>query len=549
MSAKFNLMDEPWILVIDENAKMAELSLKQVLLKAHEYKSLAGENPAQDVAILRLLIAVVHTIFYRMDENGNDSELEDEEEALERWGELWMKRDGGLPQGPVKEYLDEWHERFWLFHDEYPFYQVPEAENRGTLYDASKLNGQILQSSNKARIFANRVGEERDRLTFAEASRWLIYLQGFDDSSAKPTKEYKRSEKLEKIEINKLCWLGNLGLVYSVGCTLLETILLNLMFLKDGELYKQPSPCWEVKPKFNERVLVQPDNIPELFTLQCRRVFLVRDDKDHVTGYREYVGELLKGEDAFAEPMTLWKKKDNHCFPQKHDPSKKLWRDFSSLVVETKSSRPPGIICWLQRIREIIECDGFCGIIRFVATSVDYNKKGSSVEDIISDSLSFHFLLLSNLEKTWQKLIKDQIILCDDVAELLARFAGSIALASGKRELEKSKPITSPKCMHDAKLAKEQFYFRVDSAFRRWLLRPQVEQESVEREQICADWNKTVIDIAFEIGNEFAKKASLSALTGRWIGGDNEPKSVYYSASRAYNEFKFELSKFKKKGE
>ena len=55
----FNLIEEPWIRVIDTQCHVTELPLLEALLNAHKYRALGGESPAQDAAILRLLIAVV----------------------------------------------------------------------------------------------------------------------------------------------------------------------------------------------------------------------------------------------------------------------------------------------------------------------------------------------------------------------------------------------------------------------------------------------------------------------------------------------------------
>ena len=55
----FNLIDEPWILVRKNSGETTEVSLLDALTHAHEYDALAGELPTQDVAILRLMLAVL----------------------------------------------------------------------------------------------------------------------------------------------------------------------------------------------------------------------------------------------------------------------------------------------------------------------------------------------------------------------------------------------------------------------------------------------------------------------------------------------------------
>ena len=86
---EFNLLDEPWIRVMTEDCTAQEISLTQALWEGHHYRRLAGELPTQDVAILRLLLAVLHTVFYRMDLDGEDNPIETPGQAVQRWQMLW----------------------------------------------------------------------------------------------------------------------------------------------------------------------------------------------------------------------------------------------------------------------------------------------------------------------------------------------------------------------------------------------------------------------------------------------------------------------------
>ena len=203
---EFNLLDEPWIRVRDDSCQVHEVSLTDALLHAHQYTSLSGELPTQDIVILRLMLAVLHTVFSRVDADGNAAELEDEEEAVERWTDLWEL--GQLPEEPIREYLEKWHERFWLFHPERPFGQVAGLAY-GTQYGASKLNGEISESGNKVRLFSSYFGEEKTALSYAQAARWLLYLNAFDDTSAKPTKEGKEKSG-GKLPSPGAGWLGKI---------------------------------------------------------------------------------------------------------------------------------------------------------------------------------------------------------------------------------------------------------------------------------------------------------------------------------------------------
>ena len=70
---EFNLLDEPWIRVMWPDYQVSELSLSDTLLKAHQIRDLAGEMATQDIAMLRLLLAVLHTVFSRGDESGREA--------------------------------------------------------------------------------------------------------------------------------------------------------------------------------------------------------------------------------------------------------------------------------------------------------------------------------------------------------------------------------------------------------------------------------------------------------------------------------------------
>ena len=105
MSEKeFNLLDEPWIRVRLPDCSVQEVSLCDALMNAQNYVDLAGETPPQDVAVLRLLLAVLHTVFSRVDETGAPAPICTTDQALQRWNALWST--GALPQKPINDYLN-----------------------------------------------------------------------------------------------------------------------------------------------------------------------------------------------------------------------------------------------------------------------------------------------------------------------------------------------------------------------------------------------------------------------------------------------------------
>ena len=70
--SRFNLLEENWIAVMtDDKGSIREVSLIDLFNNAHNYVGLAGDMPIQDFAVLRMLLAVLHTVFSRFDAEGN----------------------------------------------------------------------------------------------------------------------------------------------------------------------------------------------------------------------------------------------------------------------------------------------------------------------------------------------------------------------------------------------------------------------------------------------------------------------------------------------
>ena len=101
---EFDLLTEPWIRVRLKDNTVQEVSLTEALVSAQDYVDLAGEMPTQDAAVLRLLLAVLFTVFSRVNVKGEPEHLEKRGQALRRWSELWQL--GHFPAEPIRDYLE-----------------------------------------------------------------------------------------------------------------------------------------------------------------------------------------------------------------------------------------------------------------------------------------------------------------------------------------------------------------------------------------------------------------------------------------------------------
>lgn len=540
---EFNLLDEPWIRVMTEDCTVVERSLMQVLLNSHRYQRLAGELPTQDVALLRLLLAILQTVFYRVDPEGEDDPIEDRAAAIRRWQALWNA--GRFPEQPIRTYLETWKDRFWLFHPEHPFYQVPAAAV-GTKFKASKLNGELSESAHKMRLFPLRDGEEKETLSYAEAARWLVTLIGFDDSAS-----------TKKETGTGTGWLGDRVNVYAIGENLFETLMLNLVFLKDGRyVWAENMPAWEqpTMTTAKKREIPLPDNQAELLTLQSRRLILSREE-NRVTGFSSTGGDFFGKEgrvNAFSEQMTLWRagKTPKNAVPQFVpafvDPWRQMWRDFEVILGRREDTHIPGVVAWLTELRRknVIPRK----YVHIASVGVTYDSKKGSIADIISDHLDFQMSLLDATGELWIVLVGGEIHLIDKVARALGALAEGLYLAQGGQLDGAGKKARQSQRDEGMRL----LYAAVDLPFREWLAHIGAQHGDDEnaraQEQQC--WRSIVFRIADNLGREMVRDAGTAAFTGRWIVNEmaetngrffsktnGEQKSVFYSSPTEYNRY------------
>lgn len=534
---EFNLLSEKWIKVMTKDCRVHEVTITDALLHAHEYVRLSGELPTQDVAIMRLLLAILHTVFSRVDENGNESslyEIDDVDASLERWAALWnMKK---FPEKPIVDYLEEWYDRFWLFHPEKPFWQVPDAVV-GTEYTAAKLNGEVLESGNKIRLFAGISGTEKQYLDYAEAARWLVYINAFDDTSGK-----KKGKNLPSPGVG---WLGKIGTIYAKGNNLFETLMLNLTMLKDGtELWSQENkPIWEEDEIRNgERIeIVVPENQAELLTLQSRRVLMAREN-GKVIGFNLLGGDFFDKVGAFTEQMTVWSKmkvkvgQPPQYQPKIHDPSRQLWHDFGGIFVNEGDCHQPGIVMWYETISEYLNWPKD-NIIEFNIVSVQYVDKGFSVNDSFSDSISFSSGIISRVGKNWQMKITEQVAKCDRSAYEIEKLCNAISKAAGNDGNKNN--------------FKAVFYNEIDEPFRKWIRSIEPSKSGTEAAEKVNEWNIRLRNIALNMGADIVRSSGEAAFKGRKVTEKINGKEVvrYYCSPDAYDRFELNIKRLTEKEE
>lgn len=526
----YNLLHEKWILATDFENKVLDLSMLEVFKNAHNLKNLAGELPTQDVALLRLLLAVLHTVFYRYSPNGEEKELDNQYEAIERWRQIWEA--GEFPYSLIEKYLISWEDRFYLFHDKFPFMQVTSDKGfwtrEGKEIAASEkaldyFVGEIAQSGNKSNLFLSR--RLKSELPCNEAARWLIHMNGFDLSpSGRPP--------ANKVGVKGYgsAWLANLGLVCLQGDTLFETLMLNLVLgPEDEDSYIEEKPLWEDERQIDgsslENINVPlPKTLNKLYSMPFRYLELIpNEEKDSITEVMIWSGCKFADENQFIEPMTIWRKVKENFKPKLHLPEKRIWQDFGTLLIKhQKDTRRPSVLDWIQTLKEA-EVKGI-GFVKIITTGYE-TKQNSAIKDVFLDALNIHAELITQIEDGgWLLRISDEVIAIEKLADAIALLAKELEIAKGASEKNK-----------EGGKAKEQLYSRLDIAFRQWL--EKINPEIDDMDEKCTAWRDEAKNITRQLGDELVEQAGPQAIVGRLI------KDKLYTAARAHIKFLYKIKK------
>lgn len=559
--SEYNLLDEPWISVVtDYKGTTKSVGLKEFFRDAHKFIALAGDMPTQDFAVMRFLLAILHTVFSRYDAAGKAYEMleindrmqqvekvaeEDQEDyhdaLMKTWQDLW---NAGKFPDIVNEYLEAWKDRFYLFDDKYPFYQVTEAEidpsnissKEAGKISAKTVNRLISESGNKVALFSPKYGLNKEHLTYAEITRWLVTLQsyiGLSDKTAFGSEKYKASKG----------WLFDLGGIYLSADNLYKTLLLNLrIFNKSNEHFNFniQNPCWENLPvKIVEKRLTSGDvdNIAELYTNWSRAALIDKSCVDN-----EFKMQIVKlpditHEDNFLEPMTLWRYNSagvnkGKFTPKKHQLNKSMWRSFGLITKfedggqdkSKESYRKPGIIEWLNDIDRFIENEH---IINAVSMEDDGNATSWVPTNEIVDTLDVGEFLVTDLEENgWVVRINNVVAQTKAVIEKSYKsFISDIAKIRGLKE----------KQLDDFKSSGiELMYFKIDKPFRDWLTEIDYKDNKDEKELI---WKNKLKKLIIKQAETIMEQACSKDFTG--IIEDSTAKNIV----TAYNKLMLYINK------
>lgn len=595
--SEYNLLDEPWISVVTDKGTTKSVGLKEFFRDAHKFIALAGDMPTQDFAVMRFLLAILHTVFSRYDAAGKAYEMleindrmqqvekvaeEDQEDyhdaLMKTWQDLW--NDGKFPD-IVNEYLEAWKDRFYLFDDKYPFYQVTEElfkdaclyankkgseengnkeytnKNEPTSIDFKTINRLISETGDKTAIFSMKKGKEGE-LTNAQLTRWIIHYMGYSTTPDKTKfKSFDKITDIKKYDAPK-GWLYSIGGLHYETDNLFKTLLLNFIIEHPREAYKYQiqTPAWELEPKENIKFYLKDgliDNLARLYTDYSRAMKIsYKKDKKGKKGKKD---ESVKGhgclkivqlpilnkKNNLLECMTIWNNEKKEKVAQENKPYESLWRNFGMIYCKSNDYENPEIVNWLNDITKYIIKDA--DKIRLVAQGFESDRTASnSIKSEMHDELYLNLNITKDNSKSdcWIIRIRDIV---DTTKEFIGNeyekfITGLVELQILNSKSGKDKKKTEVEKERKKKKYMESIYYRIDKPFKSWMYSIKFDENKDEKEK---QWLKIFKDIISDEIDEICCNLSNRFYIGREVEEKNKKRYVNIEILR--NDLEREMGK------
>ncbi|NLE46174.1 MAG: type I-E CRISPR-associated protein Cse1/CasA [Chloroflexi bacterium] len=314
--AEFNLIDEPWIPCMDLHGRRVEHGIRDALLNAHVLREVCDDSPLVTVALHRLLLAILYRLH-----NGP--------RGFRAWVSLYACK--AFNSDKVTGYLSEWSDRFDLFADSRPFYQIARLEMKQPV-SVTRLATECA-TGNNATLFDHSSDEEDANWIPAQVAKWLVACQSFALGFGK-SGNAKIGGKTETLPYSADAIALRGMNIWLQGANLFDTLMVNLAPTDDSSV-----PPWELDDahEYRDRLdgkgrkAVASFGVVDRLTWQSRLVRLLPNGS---TSSRMYFGQGRLADKSSGDPMKVYRSsKDEGISPAPLSSGKAAWRDAHSILM------------------------------------------------------------------------------------------------------------------------------------------------------------------------------------------------------------------------
>lgn len=448
----FNLIDEKFISTSD-----GLQSISDIFENAHNINRIECQNPLETLSMYRFLIPFVYRAY------GIKTEAE--------WKNLWKKGKFGTE---MQEYLSKWHDRFFLEHDKYPFFQDPTV--KGKKQSVNKLS---FLTDNDASLFSKDFIGTRKETPESLAIKIITY-QLMSLTSGKGGKE-RRSNFHASAQ-------RGLAIVLS-GKNLFETILLNcppyderLKIISN----ENDCPTWEKDISFDEKK-TSIDGYLDYLTQPSRRTFIIFN-KDKTCS--NVISE--KGHDpcdSVKDPFIMYmKNKEDKWLPVQFRETEYLWKNFKSLSLSLKEDE--AVIFKNNYTITLVDDEDFS--FSYLWFGMHMDSKLTKFKCVVEYNMPVH--VTDFIDSTLGETVCNVVEECEKVGTILNNslfgFYKAINIVSSKE-----------KYMYE-------FWDKANTLFQKFL------KEFHSKNESAADnFTKLIRRLACDIYKESASQSSISNMT------------------------------------
>lgn len=311
--SQFNLIDEAWIPVRTLDDKRRELGIRDTLLQAKEIAVIEDPSPLVTASLHRFLLAVL----YRALEGPADIDQ----------AKNWFK--SGLPGEKIDAYLERWRDRFCLFDERHPFFQIPDFEPK--VWRAWTVLAAEHNADNAKVLFDHIDITRPDAVSPAAAARWLLATQTFSVSAGKSELSHTGTAPS-----------ATAAMVLPLGRQLEDNLLLNLV-PQHRPVLAGDLPVWEREPESVGRLKAGPERsiagYADRYTWRTRSIRL-RGEAHGGVGTLAFASGVENASKDSIDPMLGYRIDDRNGKLPIQFRDRGLWRDFDSLLPDDAKLAP-----------------------------------------------------------------------------------------------------------------------------------------------------------------------------------------------------------------
>lgn len=395
MVIHYDLVTEPWIPVQDDRGLPCRVGLRDALVNSPRWQGLFGLSPLTEVAVLRLLLAVLHR-------------------ALEGPRTIDAAADlldaGEFPAPAIEAYLERWQHRFDLFHPTHAFYQVPDLPatqpKPWTFLVHERAKG------NNPTLFDHTCDDSPPPATPAEAALALLTHQAFVPGGL--IKRYGATSGSGGP-------LATAAVFVPQGKTLFETLVLNLVrYEPAGDL-----PIWERDPYRLADLEGGQAREPlagrtRLYTWLSRGIRLLPEGDGTVRHVDYGPGVTPEGSQTELDPMCAYRNANGRLEVAFLREDRAFWRDVDSILPDPDGAHRSPVLEHATRVLYEVGRQGVLFPLAVIGQVTDQAK----VLDVRRESYPLSTKALEPAHAAW---IRQEVARAAQVGEVLQAAVLTVA--------------------------------------------------------------------------------------------------------------------------